>query len=293
MARSKPLYNLLTGELITVIVGEKRKEYRIHHDLICYRSDYFRAAFMWEYQEASSGELKFLQEEESTFDLFVVWLYGADFTTPKALSKLKPYISLLEFARTILLEELCDDIIHLIRRYYYLKSSRPIDRTVHVDLPVTSEDLSYFYDHPVGFRLRVCLCLQAALQAYQPNVTPPINPYLADLLEQGGELASHYPKLVLYVGQRLRDHDVSLDFAAGEIFRAFYDCLFHEHGRLELCTGYTPKSGIMFIIGAFRCVGEERASEGDKRRINWLGRQRFGLGFLQQDRWGPRNPSVL
>ena len=50
-------YRLLTSEMFDVFLGLTRKKFHLHKDLLCDRSDYFKAAFQGDFQEATMIEL--------------------------------------------------------------------------------------------------------------------------------------------------------------------------------------------------------------------------------------------
>jgi len=67
---------------VTLIVGKEKKAYNLHKDLLCFYSDYFRAAFNGSFKEAADRKLELPNVEISLFDKFQVWLYTRDLQEP-------------------------------------------------------------------------------------------------------------------------------------------------------------------------------------------------------------------
>jgi len=62
---------------VTVVVtGSKKKSYSLHKGLLCFYSDYFRAAFNGSFKEATDGKIELMDVEPEVFDIFQVWLYS-------------------------------------------------------------------------------------------------------------------------------------------------------------------------------------------------------------------------
>jgi hypothetical protein len=61
--------------VVTILVGPARKPYILHKDLLCFYSDYFRAAFQGSFQEATDGKIELSGVTTEVFEYFQVWLY--------------------------------------------------------------------------------------------------------------------------------------------------------------------------------------------------------------------------
>lgn len=59
-----------------VYVGPKRKLWILNEELLCDRSDYFKAAFQGNFKEASEKEVYLEEEDSEAFAMFVNWVYG-------------------------------------------------------------------------------------------------------------------------------------------------------------------------------------------------------------------------
>lgn len=67
---------------MTVVVGSKKKSYSLHKGLLCFYSDYFRAAFNGSFKEATDGKIELMDVEPEVFDIFQVWLYSRRLQAP-------------------------------------------------------------------------------------------------------------------------------------------------------------------------------------------------------------------
>ncbi|THX99244.1 hypothetical protein D6D03_07347 [Aureobasidium pullulans] len=62
-------------DVVTLVVGDNKKIYVLHKDLLCFYSDYFRAAFNGSFVEAIKRRVELPEVEEKTFEYFQLWLY--------------------------------------------------------------------------------------------------------------------------------------------------------------------------------------------------------------------------
>jgi hypothetical protein len=58
-----------------LIVGAPKESYILHKDLLCFYSDFFRAAFNGSFKEAVECKIELPDTEVDTFEAFQVWLY--------------------------------------------------------------------------------------------------------------------------------------------------------------------------------------------------------------------------
>lgn len=107
---------------------------------------------------------------------------------------LQRYVTLMSFARSILLEELQNACMDSIRLAFSAKTG---DR----ELPkVCGKDLHLAYDMSELRKLRFFMCFQAALQIIINHHCDAgwMDEQLTQVLEQGGDLAVDLPKLLVY-----------------------------------------------------------------------------------------------
>lgn len=113
--------SLLTEKMVTVFVGNNK--FYLHKDLLCDRSDYFRACFDGKFHEAGKKEVRLLGDDAETFELFVDWLYGAP------VKEIEPDGLFSYLALVMLCEKLCLEPLHNAAmdqiRTFYRHSSQP------------------------------------------------------------------------------------------------------------------------------------------------------------------------
>ena len=68
-------YRFCGVHTVTILVGEDSTPFFIHRDQLCESSSFFRAAFEGAFLEGSETRMSLPEEEETTFDLFIQWLY--------------------------------------------------------------------------------------------------------------------------------------------------------------------------------------------------------------------------
>ncbi|CAD0082705.1 unnamed protein product [Aureobasidium vineae] len=62
-------------ETVTLIVGIEKKAYNVRKDLLCFYSDYFRAAFQGSFKEATERKIDLPRVTKDVFEHFQVWRY--------------------------------------------------------------------------------------------------------------------------------------------------------------------------------------------------------------------------
>ncbi|KAL8800501.1 MAG: hypothetical protein Q9182_005137 [Xanthomendoza sp. 2 TL-2023] len=163
----KPLTELLIDQIVILVVGRDLKPYHVHRDLICDRSAHFRAALEGQFHEAQTGRLELRDDEEATIELFIRWLYGSINRSILTLKELHHYVSLMCFARRILLTELHNDCMDSIRQHFRLQAQQKQqmeDDESEVER-VSVQDVAMAYAAlPELPHLRFCLCLEKARQ---------------------------------------------------------------------------------------------------------------------------------
>jgi hypothetical protein len=60
---------------VVLIVGSTKEHYSLHNDLLCFYSDFFRAAFNGSFKEATERKIELPDVETDVFEAFQVWLY--------------------------------------------------------------------------------------------------------------------------------------------------------------------------------------------------------------------------
>lgn len=110
---------------MTVYIGPNRRVWAIHLEMLCKYSKYFRAALKRNFQEADTKSFEFLEEDEDTFEHFVLWLYGhpAFDRPPNAISAEKPealclYVRLYVLASRFMVLQLQNAIVTALHFFY-------------------------------------------------------------------------------------------------------------------------------------------------------------------------------
>ncbi|KAI9709181.1 MAG: hypothetical protein M1812_007766 [Candelaria pacifica] len=72
----KPAFeDLYTNEIVTLLVGPEKKEFKIHKGLLCHESSYFQAALTGDWKEGLEGPVLLVEDSPATYQLFFKWLY--------------------------------------------------------------------------------------------------------------------------------------------------------------------------------------------------------------------------
>lgn len=66
----------LYKKTVQVIVDSGQEKFILHKDLLCFYSDFFRAAFNGSFKEATEGKVELPDVEVEIFEAFQVWLYS-------------------------------------------------------------------------------------------------------------------------------------------------------------------------------------------------------------------------
>lgn len=212
-------YRLLTFNMVDIYVGAKRKAFRVHEDLLCDRSDYFKATFHGEFAEAKAKELYLPEDNDASFELFVNWLYGGDLRMgrPSKDDDLPAYFGLLALAHKILIEHLGNLATDYIRAYYRDSKAR-----------ILARDLSFVFANARGHLLQRGLAAVAAMQTLKSSSNKGLPADFRELMMNGGEVAAEFAKYLLY-SPEFPKINITLDYN--------YSCKFHFHDHTPKCKG--------------------------------------------------------
>ena len=212
--------------MVDIFVGPKRKTFRLHEDLLCDRSGYFKATFQGEFAEAKSKELYLSEDNDSSFELFVNWLYGGDVQVgqPSTDDALPAYFGLLALADKILIEHLRNVATDRIRGYYRDSQARILGR-----------DLAFVFENTRGHLMQRSMACVAAMQTLKSCANKGLPADLRELIMKGGDLAAAFAKYLLYSPEHGKipriDHMLDLNRS----------CDFHFHDHTTKCKG--PPTG--------------------------------------------------
>ncbi|KAI9701544.1 MAG: hypothetical protein M1836_001600 [Candelina mexicana] len=74
-AKQPTFEELYTKEVVCILVGPEKKEFRIHKGLLCHESPYFRAALTGGFGEAHEGQVELPEDNTYEFGVFYKWIY--------------------------------------------------------------------------------------------------------------------------------------------------------------------------------------------------------------------------
>ncbi|KAF3007879.1 hypothetical protein E8E13_010949 [Curvularia kusanoi] len=77
-SRDPPRLSAHDACFATVLVGEERKRFIVHKDLLTYHSEFFRSALSGNFKEAAEQTVPLPEDDPDTFEFFVHWLYHKD-----------------------------------------------------------------------------------------------------------------------------------------------------------------------------------------------------------------------
>ena len=247
-----------------MIVGKDRKSFSVHPDLLCNRSDHFRAALLGTFREAQTGVIEFPEEKETTFVHFLSWLYGRNPAQPTTFEEFCDIVALMCYSKQILLVELENECMDSIRAYLRAKRVNG-NRSC-----VTTKEISVAYNAvPDLPKLRLAVCLEAAMHhSRKPakGLMACADADLFQLLEQGGDFATDFCKTLLYLN--IFPWGPNGMPESGLTLASEYDCMyFHSHPTSSNCnlTVKVTNSGAFALIGGVaRYLSLPQTSSKDK-----------------------------
>ncbi len=210
--------------MVRLFVGPKRKRYHVHEDLLCDRSEYFRAMFQGGYSETQNKEVFLVDEAASVMELFITWIYGTALRGPVDANESSAYLGLLVLSEKFLIEQLHNECIDLIRAYFRNDFN-----------PVRAQDVKYVYDNLNDKKLcqfLIRLMAKAALSTQASARTlghdpPALPPECQLLIRAGGDCAMNLASLLT----------IGLGFLKKNEDTPNYNCAYHGHSSTEKCHG--------------------------------------------------------
>ncbi|KAL8907497.1 MAG: hypothetical protein Q9171_005839 [Xanthocarpia ochracea] len=234
------LEEVLSARQLHAMVGKDRRSFSVHRDLLCDRSEHFRAALLGKFQEAQSGIIEFPDEKETTFMHFLCCIYGQNPAQPTTFEGFHDIVALMCFSKQILLVKLENQCMNSIRAYFRAKGAngnRPA---------VTTREISVAYDAvPELPKLRLAVCLEAAIHHGSKSTKDLMACADADLyqlLEQGGDFAADLCKALVFLKcswkwGRDEKPESGLTLGSG------YDYMFRSHPPSGNCKHNVEVSG--------------------------------------------------
>lgn len=216
--------------MVDIFVGPNQKKFHLHHDLVCHRSNYFRACFAGNFKEAQQKKIYLPEDDVESFDLLVGWLYGAPLKKISSKDDLPVYFALAVAADKFCLEHLFNETMDNILRFH---------RTfpVFIDYQV----LSYVFhnipgEHPilrflVNFAVWMTVSTQSALLCHGLKFS--LSKECKDLIWEGGYLAVYFTGMLTAVNARTKGNR---EVIARLDPRRWSNCYFHRHNFTPTCS---------------------------------------------------------
>lgn len=210
--------------MVHLFVGPKRKRFHVHKDLLCDRSEYFRAMFECGYIETQNKEVFLTDETASAVELFITWIYGTALRGPVDANESSAYLGLLVLSEKFLIEQLHNECIDLIRAYFRDGSH-----------PVRVQDVEYIYsslDDQKLCHFLIRLVAKPALNDLNVArahvlVLPELPKECLDLICAGGKCAMALAGFLALGPEYLKKNEDS----------ANYNCAYHGHSSTARCQG--------------------------------------------------------
>lgn len=205
----------MNRNMVNIYLGEERKEFRLHRDLLCQRSEFFKASFKGHFKEAETQELALPDDTVESFELLVGWLYGAPVMSVPSEADLPAYFDLVVLAKKLCLEHLQNETMDHILKFYRLCSPNVTAHTIRSIYEKTSAE------DP----LRRLILGQKAWTACSDGITVFDDSEYHDFLEVGGEIAIDFTS---WLARFYKDDNLHP--------RGESNCSYHKHHYTPVCT---------------------------------------------------------
>ena len=215
------LLRFLTDSMVDIFVGAERTKFHLHRDLLCNRSDYFRACFVGDFKEAQQRELSLPEDNAESFELFVTWLYGTHLKKISLNDELPAYFGLAVLANKLCLEYLQNQATdHILR--FYRTNPRSVDE----------QYLRYVYQSIRFNDLFHRLPLALVVWIFVESETAELTGEYKKLIREGGDLAVDFTSLLsmFYFAKGGSRNIAELDL------RRASNCSLHAHSSTPVCS---------------------------------------------------------
>ncbi len=213
--------------MVDIFVGTERKRFHLHRDLLCDRSDYFKACFSGNFKEAQQNELSLPEDNVESVCLLVRWLYGAPLKKMSSNDDLPVYCALIILANKLLLEHLQNETMDYVLRFHRTNPVSIDFDTLHNIYQNTSDQ----------DRFRKYLVSLAALMTVSTRDTISADHQL--LIREGGDLAVDYTVwFSTFYAASTRGSNIIAKLDP----RRYSNCANHKHNSTPIC-GETSERG--------------------------------------------------
>ena len=222
------LFRFLTDFMVDIFVGAERTKFHLHRDLLCNRSDYFRACFVGDFKEAQQKELFLPEDNIRSFELFVTWLYGTHLKKISSNDELPAYVGLAVLADKICLEYLHNQTTDNVLRFYRTNPGS-----------VDHQYLRYIYQNTSNSEKSSAVPVAFAAWKVFASQKAELTGGYRDLIREGGDLAVDFmDNLLLYYPVSQLDPEEIEDLDP----RRLSNCSLHKHRSTPTCINQ-PKEG--------------------------------------------------
>ncbi|KAF2722103.1 hypothetical protein K431DRAFT_338352 [Polychaeton citri CBS 116435] len=137
--RERPLYELLSRDMVDLYVGTENTHWILHEKLLCHRSRFFRDIF-YNKKGSKNSVYGLPDEDDEPFRLFVGWLYSAHVPPPQEEKDLSKLFDLYLMAEKWEIKQLINDVLEQVRQWYHDTDSWPGLRRVQYVYSNTEQD---------------------------------------------------------------------------------------------------------------------------------------------------------
>lgn len=215
--------------MVNIYVGDERKKFHLHRDLLCERSEFFKASFEGHFKEAEAQELTLPEDSIESFERLVGWLYGAPLMSMPLVpsqDEFSAYVDLFILAKKLCLEHLQNETMDQILRYYRLELPEVTPHTTHLICENTSAG------DPLRRLSIQCAAWKAVFNAVQ-NEDTQFESGSVYLLEGGGEIAVDFASWLANFYAISKGKGKKLDSIDPRIKS---NCSYHVHNSTPACS---------------------------------------------------------
>lgn len=143
--KEKPLNQLMTSHIADIYVGPESTHWPIHERLLCYHSPFFANVFYKDDKDSSkksrgNHSYGLPDQDDYPFELLVGWLYSKAIRQPKLEKDLGPLLDLYLLAEKFEMKQLGEDVVEVVRDWYFTTGTYPGLRRVQFIYAETDED---------------------------------------------------------------------------------------------------------------------------------------------------------
>ena len=215
------LFRFLNELMVNIFVGAERTKFHLHRDLLCNRSDYFRACFVGDFKEAQQKELSLPEDNAESFELFVTWLYGTHLKKISSNDELPAYFDLSILANKLCLEHLQNQTSdHILQ--FYRTNPRSVDY----------QYLRHVYQNTSNTDEARVVPVTLAAWIVVASQTAELTGEYRDLVREGGDLAVDFMDKLLLCYAKSKVYRESISVLDP---RRRSNCSFHKHNSTPTC----------------------------------------------------------